>query len=84
MNLQETYLELLAGWGDSPLDEQSVKMVLQMILEQGYADCRADMKTDLTAVVGMLRGGVKQPELTGYIEKVAHYIEKYLLEGNND
>lgn len=72
--IQQTYLELLAGWGDHPLDEQSVKMVLQLLFEQGYADCRADMEMDLEAVIGMLIGGTKR-------QKIANYIREYLLEG---
>ena len=42
--IQETYLDLLAAWGDSPIDEEEVKKILTQIkteaYEKGYQDAR--------------------------------------------
>ena len=77
MDLQQTYLELLAAWGDQPLDEPEVKKILQTILVQGYDDCKSDMTKDLEAVIGMIIGGTKR-------QKIANYIREYLLEDLKD
>lgn len=34
MTIQDYYLELLAAWGESPLDEQAVKEILQEIISE--------------------------------------------------
>ena len=77
MDLQQIYLELLAAWGEIPLDEPAVKEILRTTLVQGYDDCKSDMAKDLEAVVGMLIGGTKR-------QKIANYISEYLLENLKD
>jgi len=65
--MKQAYLELLAAWGDEPLDEKEVKKILGGILEEGYADCKKDMHAHLFWLAGML-------------DKTSDYISDNLLE----
>lgn len=72
MDIQQAYLELLASGGNL-LDETGAKKVLGKLSQDGYEDCRKDMKEDLEAVVGMLGGKADR-------KKIANYIEEYLVK----
>jgi len=77
--------EKLERWGLRWNDDDwfdFIRTVRQEALEQGYADCKKDMKEDLESVVGMLEGipSEKMEKSRDYLVKIVNYIRKYLLE----